>query len=668
MQGKPVEVLFEHDPAQRLVQHGRRQRLHQHQIQHPGLLPHALVQRVRALDIGQRDQGRPRAPAQPLHRIPVVHAVEQHQLVRRPGSRQLLRRGGRVGRAIGLAAHARYHRLQQLARLLARADQQDPHRQVRARLALPLRGAAVGDRERERAADAGRAVDPQLAAHQAHQPLADRQAEAGAAEAPRGRAFGLRERIEDAALLLRVDADAGVAHREVQPHLHRVGILQLDAHHHRAALGELDGVAGQVDQHLVEPQRVAHHVRRQRGIEIEQHLDRLALHAGAEYQRQVAQHLLQVERHLLQHQLARFHLGEIQDVVEDAQQRMGRRIGLVDIVALLRAQRRQPQQVLHAEDAVHRRADLMAHGGQELALHARGGLGPVALDQHRVALARQLLGALAHARLQRLAALHDHLRHVVERARGLGDLVVARHLQLAAQLAGRDHLRAVRELGDLAYQIASQQQREQRHQHHLQRRQRQAPAPRLGQGLLQAGDIEPDAHAAVMDAAHRHRAGDGEHAVAGLVQRGVRHEGAVQRRLLPGLGQHALLGVEHLRVQSAFGAAELARERLQALQVVADDGVARHGGEGLGRHARMAQHLLFVGFAQEMQHAEHQHPEQQRLDQRDAEDGLGAETQCHTHAIPVSGRPPEKCPGGAHRPNPGPAPARSRRSRSRRAA
>ena len=50
-----------------------------------------------------------------------------------------------------------------------------------------------------------------LAAEEADQLAADREAEAGAAVEAGGRAVALGERLEDALLLLVVDADAGVA-------------------------------------------------------------------------------------------------------------------------------------------------------------------------------------------------------------------------------------------------------------------------------------------------------------------------------------------------------------------------------------------------------------------------------------------------------------------------
>ena len=47
----------------------------------------------------------------------------------------------------------------------------------------------------------------------------------------------------------------------------------------------------------------------------------------------------------------------------------------VGVVALLVVERRVEQQAAHADHRVHRRADLVAHGGQERALGLVGGFG-----------------------------------------------------------------------------------------------------------------------------------------------------------------------------------------------------------------------------------------------------------------------------------------------------
>ena len=53
----------------------------------------------------------------------------------------------------------------------------------------------------------------------------------------------------------------------------------------------------------------------------------------------------------------------------------GRRLDQAQVLALLRGERGVQGQVGHAEDAVHGRADLVAHVGQEHALGPVGGLG-----------------------------------------------------------------------------------------------------------------------------------------------------------------------------------------------------------------------------------------------------------------------------------------------------
>src|SRR6185503_20542147 len=81
---------------------------------------------------------------------------------------------------------------------------------------LALAGRAVIERqvEREGAALPRRARDADLAAEQAGELAADRQAEPRAAVLAAGRAVGLLEGFENEPLLVGRDADAGVHHRE----------------------------------------------------------------------------------------------------------------------------------------------------------------------------------------------------------------------------------------------------------------------------------------------------------------------------------------------------------------------------------------------------------------------------------------------------------------------
>ena len=132
----------------------------------------------------------------------------------------------------------------------------------------PLRSRRVGtgrlgggrpDREAELAAVAHLARDPDPAAHQLGQALADRQPQAGAAVAARGRGVDLAERLEQPVQPVRRDADAGVADREGQLVKRRRAVEAAGAHREDdlAPLGELDGVGEQVEQDLAQPRHVA---------------------------------------------------------------------------------------------------------------------------------------------------------------------------------------------------------------------------------------------------------------------------------------------------------------------------------------------------------------------------------------------------------------------------
>ena len=86
---------------------------------------------------------------------------------------------------------------------------------------------------------------------------ADRQAQPGAAKAPSGRHIGLVESLEYSGLVFFRDPDAGIAHRAVEAH--SIGLdsaVHVQAYDDLAAVGELDGIAHQVDQDLSHPRCV----------------------------------------------------------------------------------------------------------------------------------------------------------------------------------------------------------------------------------------------------------------------------------------------------------------------------------------------------------------------------------------------------------------------------
>ena len=73
---------------------------------------------------------------------------------------------------------------------------------------------------------------------------------------------------------------------------------------------------------------------------------------------------------------SRLNLGDVENIVEQGQQHLA---GIEDdarvVLPLVVFERRHQQHLRHAEDAVHRGADFMAHGGQKAALGDVGGFG-----------------------------------------------------------------------------------------------------------------------------------------------------------------------------------------------------------------------------------------------------------------------------------------------------
>ena len=78
-----------------------------------------------------------------------------------------------------------------------------------------------------------------------------------------------------------------------------------------------------------------------------------------------------------QFQLARFDARQIQDVAEQRLQRLSRRLHQIQHLTLFSRQIGLGQGLGQADHTIQRRADLMAHVGQKLALGDIGGLGRV---------------------------------------------------------------------------------------------------------------------------------------------------------------------------------------------------------------------------------------------------------------------------------------------------
>ena len=137
-------------------------------------------------------------------------------------------------------------------------------------------------------------------------------------------------------LLLRRDADARVADGDMQRDPLLGLRLQVHAHGDLAPLGELAGVADEVDKDLAEASRVAHQGVRHVGGEPVGQLQTLLVHLRRQGLHRVAEGVPEAEGGRLQLELPGLDLGEVEDVVQEPQQRLGGGFGQAEELALAR--------------------------------------------------------------------------------------------------------------------------------------------------------------------------------------------------------------------------------------------------------------------------------------------------------------------------------------------
>ena len=201
------------------------------------------------------------------------------------------------------------------------------------------------------------------------------------------------EGLEEFTHFILRQADAVVAY--FKAHQTVLGVRHHLAHFHgnAALFAELDGVIGVVDQHLPQAQRIAHQHGRQLRVDLEQQFQVLAGGARCHHRHQGLHHVVETEVDALDFQLARLDFRDVEDIVDDAQQVLAGKADLFQVIALARLQVRFQGEIGHADHAIHRRADFMAHIGQELPLRQARFFG------HLLGLV-ELLGALRHALFQ----------------------------------------------------------------------------------------------------------------------------------------------------------------------------------------------------------------------------------------------------------------------------
>ena len=239
-----------------------------------------------------------------------------------------------------------------------------------------------------------------------HQLTTDGQAETGAAEDAGIGLVGLGEGLEDMPQAIGGYPDARVAdHEAKEPSPLFVVALGDDPNHHHSPLGELHGVPREVDQDLPDASLIPPHEAVYRLLHGHFDDDALLLAARLEDPPDTVQHGVEIERLICQRESSGLDAGEVEDLVDDLQELFRGVLNRLAVFELLPRQLAVEQQGGHADDAVHRSPDLVAHVGQEPALRLAGRIGPqLGLDQLHLALL-------------------DGVEHLVEGARELARLV-----------------------------------------------------------------------------------------------------------------------------------------------------------------------------------------------------------------------------------------------------
>ena len=252
--------------------------------------------------------------------------------------------------------------------------------------------------------------------HHVHEVLRDGHAEPRALDAADGGGALALEGVEDVLDEFGAHANARVRHGEAVAPVADWRAGQLVQRHldESAGIRELQGVAQQVQENLVDAQLVAAHlgVADALGIDGEVQLPRARL--GLNDAVEIVQKIDEVVGLLIQRDLAALDVAHVQNVVDEAQEMRAGGLDLVQVLLhFLRLIEAAGSQSGEAHDGVHGRADVVGHVREEGAL---GGVGLVGLGQR---LFQQ--GLLLHL----LAGLHVDAAQAQHHVVSLGPIAAA---------------------------------------------------------------------------------------------------------------------------------------------------------------------------------------------------------------------------------------------------
>ena len=211
----------------------------------------------------------------------------------------------------------------------------------------------------------------------------------------------LHEGLAELVQIFRRNAAAGIAHFKADGAVFLPGLQA-----HFARISELDGVGEQIEHHLLDLERIDH--RRQRCRRFHLKRQPLAACLVLHQLRTLAQDIGHVRLAHLQLHLAGLDARHLQDILDQLEHVPGRLVNVRHVFPVFLLQRPEGLHQHHlgkADDRIERRAQFVAHAGQEFRLGARGRLRPFLLADvlvHQFDEAVPLLLQLQPRALQRL--------------------------------------------------------------------------------------------------------------------------------------------------------------------------------------------------------------------------------------------------------------------------
>ena len=225
------------------------------------------------------------------------------------------------------------------------------------------------DREPERAPLPHHRLHADIALHQCRQFFGNGQSQPRAAKRLARRRVDLTEGVEQQIDIIGRDTDTRIVHSHPNPVEFTAFADERCRHPDCSVFGEFDGVGRQVRQHLQQPRLIGNNERRQVGAEMIRKGVILGVGLLTEKRDEFLEYLLKRHRRLVQGHFTRFYFGQVQNVVENVEQRFRRAFDGTDVIALFGVEGRVVEQVDHADDAVHGRSDFVAHVGQKPLFH-----------------------------------------------------------------------------------------------------------------------------------------------------------------------------------------------------------------------------------------------------------------------------------------------------------